>query len=295
MFGLVGRKIAYNKRASRELGWRPSWFGESDFNSALIKGIKVFQRDHDLKPDGMCGPTTFRRALAEHESYADPDGSYIIAGGVPLQIPWDKVVPLDGFDNLALPRSCYRHRDRKDPTQIVTHFDVCLSAGSCKRVLEKRGISSHFVIDNDGTIYQMVDTAYEAWHAPPANRRSVGIDISNAYYTKYNKTYKRRGFGARPILKNLPLHGVRIKECLGFYDVQVEAYKVLVNALCDFYKIPKACPIDASGDLLRGVSNDARSGKFKGVICHYHLTRNKIDCVNLELKQVLDDMKEMNG
>ena len=207
-------------------------------------------------------------------------------------MPWDKVVSLDDQNNLALPKSCYRKKNRKDPTQIVTHFDVCLSAASCKRVLEKRGISSHFVIDNDGTIYQMVDTAYEAWHAPPANKRSIGIDISNAYYLKYNKTYERRGHGKRAILRDLPIHGTKIKECLGFYDVQIEAYKALVGVLCEFYKIPLECPVDSDGDLLRGVSKSARSGRFKGVVNHYHITRKKIDCVNLELKKVLDEIKE---
>jgi len=292
MFGMT-RKISYNKKSSKKLGWRPFWFGEDDFSSTLIKKIKEFQENHDLKPDGLCGEVTFRRIYSEQESIdkLDEGSSHIIVEGIPLSIPWDKVVSIESPDNLSLPRSCYRHRDRPDPTQVVTHFDVCLSAASCKRVLQKRGLSSHFVIDNDGTIYQMVDTAYEAWHAPPSNKRSIGIDISNAYYVKYNKTYKSRGHGARPVLKNLPLHGTRIKECLGFYDVQIEAYKVLVNALCDFYKIPKECPLDDTGDLLRGVSKDARSGKFKGVVCHYHLTRKKIDCVNLELKQVLDEMK----
>ena len=285
------RKNLYNKRSSKKLGWRPSWFDVSGFGNGLIEKIKQFQRSHDLKDDGMCGSMTYRRILARQEASLDPEVSYIILEGNKVEVPWDKVIALDATGNLALPSSCYRKKDRPDPSQIVTHFDVCLSAASCKRVLEKRGISSHFVIDNDGTIYQMVDTAYEAWHAPPANRRSIGIDISNAYYLKYNKTYEKRGHGRRPVLRNLPLHGTKIKECLGFYDVQIEAYKALINVLCDFYDIPVECPKDGNGELLRKVSTDARSGKFKGVVCHYHITRKKIDCVNLELKDVLDDIR----
>jgi len=287
----ITRKILYNKKSSKRLGWRPLWFKARSFDSALIEKIERFQEEHDLKVDGMCGDTTYRRVLAQQEACQDPADSFIIVEGNKVSISWDKVVALDAPGNLALPRNCYRKKSRKDPTQIVTHFDVCLSAASCKRVLEKRGISSHFVIDNDGTIYQMVDTAYEAWHAPPANKRSIGVDISNAYYTKYNKTYKKRGFGLRPVLKNLPLHGTKIKECLGFYDIQIEAFKALVDTLCNAYDIPLECPVDDSGELLKAVSRDARSGVFKGVVNHYHITRKKIDCVNLELKNVLDDIK----
>ena len=54
--------------------------------------------------------------------------------------------------------------DRK-PTFFVNHWDVCLSADSCAKVLNKRGISVHFLIDNDGTIFQMLDTQHKAWHA----------------------------------------------------------------------------------------------------------------------------------
>jgi hypothetical protein len=65
----------------------------------------------------------------------------------------------------------------------------------------------------------------------------------------------------------------------------------LVDTLCNAYDIPLECPVDDSGELLKAVSRDARSGVFKGVVNHYHITRKKIDCVNLELKNVLDDIK----
>jgi N-acetyl-anhydromuramyl-L-alanine amidase AmpD len=36
--------------------------------------------------------------------------------------------------------------------------------------------SAHFVIDRDGTVYQLVDTVYAAWHASQVNACSVGIE-----------------------------------------------------------------------------------------------------------------------
>ena len=32
------------------------------------------------------------------------------------------------------------------------------------------------------------------------NDRSVGVEISNAYYTKYQSWYEKRDFGPRPII-----------------------------------------------------------------------------------------------
>jgi hypothetical protein len=174
---------------------------------------------------------------------------------------------------------------------IVTHFDVCLSAKSCHRVLERRGISSHFAIDNDGTIYQMLDTVHEGWHAGKVNNVSIGIDISNAIYLKYQKYYRMKGFGNRPTLTDLRVHNGRIKECLGFYPVQIEAYKALVKTLCGHYDIPIECPLDEDGTLLRRVHPDSVKKKFRGVVSHFHLTRNKWDTANLELDKVLEEIR----
>jgi len=115
--------------------------------------------------------------------------------------------------------------------------------------------------------------------------------LSNAYYVKYQKTYERRGFEPRPVLRDLRVHGRKLGPCLGFYPVQLEAYKALVKALCSHYDILIQCPLDSKGDLIRGVSEYAKNGLFSGVVCHYHLTTNKIDCANLELKKVLSEIE----
>lgn len=47
--------------------------------------------------------------------------------------------------------------------------------------------SAHYVIDRDGTVYQLVDTAKRAWHAgvsqfgnrPNCNDYSIGIELAN--------------------------------------------------------------------------------------------------------------------
>ena len=178
------------------------------------------------------------------------------------------------------------------PTMIVTHWDATTSASKCKRVLEARNISTHFCIDNDGVIYQYLDPNDIGWHAGnrAVNNKSIGVDFSNAYYEKYNKIYEKMGFTKRPVLDDSRVHGVRLKRHLGYYPVQIEAYKKLLKVLCEYYDIPFAAPLDDKGELLKAVHQDSVKARFKGVVCHYHITRKKIDCAGLELKKITDSL-----
>ncbi|MEM9373785.1 MAG: peptidoglycan recognition family protein, partial [Planctomycetota bacterium] len=64
--------------------------------------------------------------------------------------------------------------------QFVLHYDVCGTSRTCFRVLhDMRGLSVHFMLDIDGTIYQTLDVKERAWHATKSNTRSVGIEIAN--------------------------------------------------------------------------------------------------------------------
>ena len=237
---------------------------------------------------------TEREALLEEE-YESLDGNHIICEGELVPIEWDKVVNLRDDDNLALPKGFRKYKkNKRNVKMIVTHFDVCLSAKSCKRVLEKKGISSHFAIDNDGTIYQMVDTQHEGWHAGnrKVNKASIGVDISNAVYTKYQKWYRRKGFGSRPLMEKVKIHGRYVKECLGFYPVQLEAYKALVKTLCAHYDIPVQMPMDKEGNVLRAVHKETKAGKFSGIVNHFHVTRGKWDTANLDWDEMLNDLKD---
>ena len=261
------RQNLYNKKSSKKYGWDPSWFEASDFDDSLTENIRDFQMRHDLEQDGLCGQRTHRRISAEREAVQDfitneNDPKHIICNGNKIPINWDKVNNIYDVDNYALPLNCYRRYKvgKRKVKMVITHFDVCLSAASCRRALKGRNISSHFVIDNDGTICQMVDPQHSAWHAGrrAVNRASIGIDISNGYYTKYQDWYRRKGFGRRPVLEGVKVHGVKLKECLGFYPVQIEAYKVLVETLCNFYDIPIEMPMAEDGTVLRAVSKDVR-------------------------------------
>ena len=282
-------KKRYNKRSAEKYGWHPSWLASylTDFDEELLDEIIKFQVEHDLKPDGLVGSMTFRRLVADRElqqqEQKESPENFLLINGEHVPIEWDTKI------DLIKPGAFRKSRSTRSPTMIVTHWDVCTSAASCKRVLEARNISTHFCIDNDGVIYQYLDTNDIGWHAGSVNGRSIGVDFSNAYYTKYNKIYKKRGFSERPVLKNSYVHGRKLKPHLGYYTVQIEAYKQLIKTLCKHYDIPLEVP-EKNGRLLTGVHSGAAAAKFNGVVCHYHLTRGKIDCAGLELKKIVDSL-----
>jgi len=282
----------YNKKTSKKYGWFPSWLGVEDFDQELIDAVIQFQIEHDLKPDGYVGINTFRRLQVQQEIYQESlkDFSNILVDGRLRPIAWHKV------KRDLLPSSCFKtSKNYRKPHVIVTHWDVCTSAASCKRVLEKRNISTHFVIDNDGTIVQLVDPNNVAWHAKGANNHSIGVDISCAYYTKYMSAYTKKGLPARPLISDSVVHGRRLRTHLGYYPVQVQAYSVLVRFLCEIYDIPYDYPKDESGFLCTTVHMPSVKNKFKGVINHYNLTKNKIDTAGLKLDEIIDNIKKMEG
>ncbi len=63
--------------------------------------------------------------------------------------------------------------------QFVIHFDAAGTSKRCFQVLERRGLSVHFMLDLDGTIYQTLDAKEAAWHATIANGRSIGVEVAN--------------------------------------------------------------------------------------------------------------------
>ena len=139
----------------------------------------------------------------------------------------------------------------------------------------------------------MLDTQHGAWHAGTVNRCAIGVEISDAYYTKYQDWYIDKGFGARPVISDAECHGKKMKEFLGFYDVQLEALKALWIACHAAYGIPFEAPESGEDDFMtsRKQESSVRNRKFKGFVSHYHQTSGKIDCAHLDIAKMLKEMK----
>lgn len=192
--------------------------------------------------------------------------------------------------------------------QFVIHYDVAGTSQRCFQVLhDARGLSVHFMLDVDGTIYQTLDLKERAWHATIANDRSIGIEIANmgAYppgrTSALDRWYEKDASGrvmlklpgtpeangiynpkallapARNELIQGKIHGQELVQ----YDLtaaQYEALTRLTATLCTvFPKIKPDYPRDASGQLLRTQLVGPAYDSFQGVLGHYHVQRNKTD------------------
>lgn len=191
--------------------------------------------------------------------------------------------------------------------QFVLHYDVAGVSKQCFKILhDMRGLSVHFMLDVDGTIYQTVDLKERTWHATTSNSRSIGIEIANmgAYppgahkalaewyprdaqgpYLKVPERYGdpmiyTAGFVGRPARPELVRGNVQGTELLQ-YDLTPEQYAALTKltaALCKvFPKLACDYPRDAAGKLVTRKLPDADLKTFQGVLGHYHVQTNKTD------------------
>ncbi len=192
--------------------------------------------------------------------------------------------------------------------QFVLHYDVCGTSKVCFRVLhDVRGLSVHFMLDIDGTIYQTMDVKERAWHATVSNDRSVGIEIANMgayasdeksplaqWYTKDAsgrtiitipqalgdggvRTVGFVGSPDRPEPVVGPIQGIDRTQ----YDLTPQQYDSLTKltaALCTALpKIRPDYPRDSSGQLITSKLPDDQLRAFTGVLGHYHVQDDKAD------------------
>ena len=164
--------------------------------------------------------------------------------------------------------------------QFVVHHDGCSSADMCFSVLQnERGLSCHFLIDNDGTIYQTIDLALMAYHAAEWNIDSIGVEFCNRGDAKKEPNYYSSGrFGPKRDVKPCKINGNTI---LAFdytpqqYDAFIAARVARCSALLP--NLPAEFPQSSAGRAV--VGHDAAVGVvlFSGYIGHYHLTNQKWD------------------
>jgi N-acetyl-anhydromuramyl-L-alanine amidase AmpD len=192
--------------------------------------------------------------------------------------------------------------------QFVLHFDEAGTARTCFKILQDtRDLSVHFMLDEDGTIYQTLDLKERARHATISNNRSVGIEIANIgayaredagplleWYKKQPdgrtvlaiperfglKAERRPHFKGRPARREMIRGEVQGQE-LSQYDFtpwQYQALARLTATLCTVLpRITCDYPRDAAGQLMTRKLPAAQWKDYHGVLGHYHIQTNKVD------------------
>jgi len=192
--------------------------------------------------------------------------------------------------------------------QFVIHFDARGTSKGCFEVLHDiRGLSVHFMLDLDGTIYQTLDLKESAQHATIANSRSIGIEIANigAYPVDQSATlskwYRPSADGKIRIVdpdtarspavavstielapcRKEPIVGTIQGKELRQYDLTSQQYASLARlaaTLCRIFpKIKCDYPHDPAGSVINHKLPDAELTAYQGILGHYHVQTNKVD------------------
>lgn len=169
--------------------------------------------------------------------------------------------------------------------QFVVHHDGMNNSRNCFKVLhDERGLSVHFLIDNNGDIYQTLDLVDCAFQAAGVNEISVGVELCN------------RGDALR-----FPdfYHGAREKLTCTInqhqflaYDFTKEQYDSMFavgKALARIFpNLPQTCP-ENGGQPLWATLDDPR--KYSGYLGHYHVSRQKWDPGPWDFKRFLQGLR----
>ncbi len=207
-------------------------------------------------------------------------GTYLYVGGRPMIDVGTPVISfvddptVDGrpYGNFSKNRGIYGPtlgKLRRKVRMLIVHHDATLSSRACIKVLNRRNLSTHLLIDNDGTLFQMLDLVHSTWHAGKVNPASIGLDLSNAADVRYASRYRDRGVFQGQINGG-------VIAALGYAEPQYRTLIKLIRALSRFFpRIRPLPPVDAKGQvIMRKISN---ADEFEGVVGHFHVSAHKWD------------------
>jgi N-acetyl-anhydromuramyl-L-alanine amidase AmpD len=186
--------------------------------------------------------------------------------------------------------------------QAVLHSDCMSNAQGCYTVLIDRGLSTHFMLDWDGTIYQGADVLHRTYHAGDANNHSIGMDLNNrlplrrpgepplrpyvgeclGYFGPGGPppgfTEQERQESEMMVINGTP------KQSYGYTDEQYKALVALLRVLADRLPLMRTRdeengvpqpPMDETGQVLNKAMDGATT--WRGIIAHWHITAMKWD------------------
>jgi N-acetylmuramoyl-L-alanine amidase len=184
--------------------------------------------------------------------------------------------------------------------KFVLHHDGLANSKQCWNVLHnERGLSCHFLIDNDGTIYQTLDLALMGYHAAGFNGDSIGAEICNRGILDRLDYYQGAAFPHK-VSDPYSINGHKMTS-FDFTDAQYEAFlelsralvKVLPNLALEYPRDPQNPSKQAWGTLgpITATGDSIPSSAFSGFLGHYHLTTRKWDPGPFDYKKWVDKLR----
>lgn len=304
----------------------PEWLGlPPECSPAIvIDAICAMQEWYALPATGEIDEALYRRLALEHMATEPeqttqphtPSGTILVAGQR-LPIRWDKVLTPQDEGGRGIERhyrkggrTRSRYKDRTVPLRqvkrAVLHWTVTRSAAHSWRVAwsAKRSVSTHFEIDWDGTIYQLLDVEHQAYHSGIGwlNDQSVGVDLTNPVGQKRTEQWAKRlevmGQEPRPVITGWRINGWDPGAFLGPTVSQVEALAALARGLHDHMGIPLKAPMTSAQKRLKAAKikglphSKATVACPEGWVHHAQVMRGKWDHAGIYLPAVLARAQE---
>ena len=119
--------------------------------------------------------------------------------------------------DLKLPAGRPRNERRVDT--IVLHHTAVPTTGDSIRTLRRRGMSYHYLIDEDGEIIFVVPFGQTAFHAAGANRTSIGIAFVGGASPAW-KPSKKQHTAAKGLIVRLVRQHAGLRYLVGHGDIR---------------------------------------------------------------------------
>lgn len=307
---------------AQDFGWDPTWLDmpPDEWGPELEDAITERQTFWGLAPTGLVDEPTFRR-LALEQTYLEPSleppptspSDCILIAGQRRPIAWDRVVTPDEDGGRGIEQYYHdskgrrrrRYKERDVPLVAVrratVHWTVTRSASHTWRYAwdAPRSVSTHWEINWDGTIYQLTDPVFQAFHMGVGtfNDLSVGIDLTNPVAANDTKRWNRRLLEVnqtpRPELSDWRINGWDPGTFLGPTDQQVRALQALAKGLEVHMGIPLVAALTTKPNRLQAcklqglTSSQVQRAVPEGWVHHAEVLRGKWDHAGINLPVLL--------
>jgi len=163
----------------------------------------------------------------------------------------------------------------KAPIAIVLHDSITASAKACHSVLERRKLSTHYLVDEAGTVYQCADPeSRTTFHASAFNNSSVGIDLINLLSPKQLKRDNAPNRERKKRLVDRDWSAHESGKVIDYTEQQKAALCLLVRHLCERFEIPYSAPEDLTG---YGEKIVVDAKEYSGIIAHGQYSTKRWD------------------
>lgn len=171
--------------------------------------------------------------------------------------------------------------------QVVLHTDLTPDSRAAFDVLLSKSLSDHFAIDWDGTIYQMLDVVWCAYHAGEANPRSIAVTLNNLMANleskprapAWPKTHPRRAEMGGPGFERsesevMSINGALVRSW-GYTPAQYRALGSLLRTLAAvFPRLGVGAPM-VGDEVVPRVLDEPEDQD--GVLAHWHWSADRWD------------------